>query len=678
MPVETDKEQEYQEETKKVWNPSEAQKARIKFVYDRRSYMVDQRDKSYVHFNDRTLKDFIDDSEKRLNAYVLDKASQGKEEWQANFATRAYANKTKALLAATTKTIPGMRYKAVNDNDQYNHFAADTMRNLVTHSYNQGNPQEELFFLGWSTVGHGTVLSYEGFERQVFTKKRIKSYDFLTGDVEEETIEQASYGEPCSYEISLMNLLIGNFFIRDIQEQPEIIIETFYADRERFEANCGMYKDFDLVKDLSDILPEEHDTYFHSKWSEELGEGKGYLVSRYMNKYRDVYRVVANGVELYNGPMLWIDITRKGFGKKMYPIAKTIYEPFADANFFYGNSLPNSAMGEGDVLNTLYNSSLDKQYRSLVPPLLIGMINKDMLDLEDEVVSGDTKIYVDDINQVKQMEIKGITDSDVKMIDLISRGLDLTTLDPMQEGQAQKYVTARAALGADERARELKGVFFMFMESLWLQKIRLRTPNILLSYSMPKIKKIVGEDGTVKLEEKLRLFNVENAELSDGTKGTLGIEFRTREQMTDRKALRLDVEAEEDRNFSEGMPYEKVILPYDWLEQFSFDIEIIPESLYQNSQALVMAMTLEKVATYAKLFPEYFAQNKEVLFRDLTKAYGDDASKYKLPQPMSFEDEQALALAGGKMGKKSGGSSGGGMVSDMTGNGTNPSNDGVS
>ena len=266
--------------------------------------------------------------------------------------------------------------------------------------------------------------------------------------------------------------------------QPAIAHETYYADKERFEAIFGRYPNFANVKNAGDIKPEEHDTYFRKTWSEACKDGKGYLVTRYMNKYqgrRGTYRIVANGVELYNGPMLWTDITRKNFGRPAYRIAKTIYEPFADGNFFYGNSMPNSAMGEGDTLNTLYNSSLDKQYRSLVPPLLVGMVNKDMLDLEDEVVAGDTKIYVDDIAQVKQLEMRGITDSDVSMINLISRGLDLTTLDPQQEGAAQKYVTARAAVAADERARQLKGIFFMFMESLWLQKVRLRLPNILLT-----------------------------------------------------------------------------------------------------------------------------------------------------------------------------------------------------
>ncbi len=644
-----------------TYAPSDAQKARIKFVLDERADMKEKKDQPYVQFNDRTLIEFVDDSEKRLNAYVLDRASQGKEDWQANFATRAYANKAKALLAATARDIPDMHFKAVNEEDRFDHFAADIAKNLVRHSFYQGNPQEEMFFLAWSVVGKGTVLSCEDIQKTVYQKARIKSFDLLTGDVEEELLEQETYGEPYSYEIQLQDLLIKNFYIRDIQEQPAIIHESYYADRERFDAIFGRYPNAVHVKDLKDIKKEENDTFFHEKWKEACKDGKGFYVMRYMNKWqgrRGLFRIVANGVELYNGPMLWADITRKGMGRPVYPVAKTIYEPFANTDFFYGNSLPNSAMGEGDVLNTLYNTGLDKQYRSMVPPLLIGMVNKDMLDLEDEMVAGDTKIYVDDIAQVKQMELKGITDSDVKMIDLISRGLDLTTLDPQQQGVPAKYVTARAAVAADERARQLKGVFFMFMESLWLQKIRLRLPNVLMTYTMPKLVEIIGEDGTKKLVEKPRMFNVDKAELSDGTMGTLGIKFMPRDDMADRKAVKLDIEAEEQRNYAAGKPFEMVVMTYDRLRKLAMDIEIVPESLWQGSQSTNMAKVSEKVQMINKIFPEYFAENKELLFRDVVKIYDDDPGRYKLPQPMNFTEEKGLELAGAVAGMKPAGGGG--------------------
>ena len=655
------------------YSPSDAQKDRINFVLTEREDMLKKRNQPYVQFNDRTLKEFIDDSEKRMNAYVLPKKAQGKEPWQANFATRAYANKTKALLAAIAKNIPEMEFSAVNQDNQFHHFVADVSKQLVRHSYNQGNPQEEFFFLAWSTACRGTVLSYEGVEQQSFTKKEIKSFDLLTGDVQEEEIEHTSYGEPISYEIPLMNLLIKNFYIRDIQDQPSIIFESYYADKERFDASFGKYPNVKYVKDVSFIKKEEHDTYFHSRWQESAADGKGYVVSRYMNKYNDVYRIIANGVELYNGPMLWTDITCKNFGRKAYPIAKTVYEPFATTDFFYGNSQPNSAMGEGDVLNTLYNTSLDKHYRSMVPPLLIGMVNKDMLDLEDEVVAGDTKIYVDDINQVKQMELKGISDSDVKMIDLISRGLDMTTLDPQQQGVAQKYVTARAAVASDEAAKQLKGVFFMFMESLWLQKIRLRVPNVIIAYTKPRLVEILGEEGEKKLIERFQSFNVKGASLSSGSKGTLGVEFRSQNEIRGNKqGLKTNVEAEEQMNNAAGKPYEKVIMPFGFLDQYAIDVEIIPETIWQSSQSIMMALTIEKIASVQKFFPEYFSPNKEKFFTDLVKAYSDDPTKYELPKPMNFNQEQGLTMAQNMAGKaKGGGGQPSQVVGDITGSDQN-------
>jgi len=71
-------------------------------------------------------------------------------------------------------------------------------------------------------------------------------------------------------------------------------------------------------------------------------------------------------------------------------------------------------------------------------------------------------------------------------------------------------------------------------------------------------------------------------------------------------------------------------------------------------------------------FPEYFTANKELLFSDLAKSYGDDVGRYDLPKTMDFSQEKGLELATGVAGKGRGGSSaGGGLVSDITGTDTN-------
>ena len=662
------------------WDPSPEQIARIEFVYrDEYQDMRLKRNQTYVQFNDRILVDFIDDSDKRLNAYVLPKELQGKEEWQSNFATRAYANKAKALLAATARDIPDMDFKAVTKDDSYDFFAADMCKDLTRYSFQQGNPTVDLFFLGWSLVGRGAVISYEGIEQHQFKKKKIKTFDLLTGDVEFQDVEIKSKGDPVSFEIPLENLLIKNFYIRDIQDQPSLIWWSYYPTKDEFDYEWGKYPNAKYVKEASTIQKDELKTYFHDYWKEAIYDNasKGYLLLRYYNKYQDIYRVVCNGVELYNGPMLWTDIT-KVEALKVYPFAKEIFEPFAGGAFFYGNSMPNSAMGQGDVINSLTNSSVDKNYRAMVPPILIGMVNKDMFDLEDDIVAGDTKIYVDDINQVKQMDIKGISDSDMKMINLISAGFDLTTMDPSQEGQAQQYVTARAAVDADQKAQQLKSAFFMFLESLWLQKTRLRVHNILLTYTKPQYVAVLGKDGEQTFEQKYRTFNIPNTKLSDGKTGTLSIGIAGSRQELHK--MRPGIEAEEAKNKKQGKPFEKIGMMYSYLENFCFQVQVIPATLWQTSEALAMSLTMEKIKAIAGMFPEYFQANKETLFRELLSRYDDGPDGYNFPRPLDLKTQmQSMGQGNGPGGAPPPGggqtpsTGGGGVVSDMTGSDSNNS-----
>jgi len=191
---------------------------------------------------------------------------------------------------------------------------------------------------------------------------------------------------------------------------------------------------------------------------------------------------------------------------------------------------------------------------------------------------------------------------------------------------------------------------------------------------MPRIKKIIGEDGAEKFSDMTRIFNIEKATLSDGTKGTLGIELVPREKMSDKQSIKTDIEAEEERNLSAGKPYEKIVLTYDYLERLSYDIEIISDTLWQSSQSIAMALTIEKVQTMAKIFPEYFAANKELLFRDLIKVYGDSADRYNLGKTMDFAEEKGLELAQGMAGKAGGPESAGGaggLTGDLTGTDSN-------
>ena len=612
----------------KIYTPTPDEKNELNFLYKETEEMIKVRNNTYPQFNNRTLIQFVDDSEKRVQGYVPTREEQGKEEWQSNVFNQSTRNKLKALVAGVASAPPDLRYKAVSLLDGgLDIRRAGVIENLVMHSRNKSNMETEIFWEAWTCATQGTVIKYDGYLKTKYKRKFIKSYDLLTGDMEFEEKEVEVNDECVDVLIPISELFIKSFNIHDIQEQPAIEWIR-YLDFNSIEKEFGQYKNFKYVRDKSraGTYQDETETFFYSKWKDRVDENNDYEVIKYYNRFKDKYCVVINGVLILSAPMLW------GRIDKVYPFSKTIFEPFANKNCFYGNSLPNANMDVQDVINTLYNMSLDKTYRSLNPPLLAGIANKDLLEMENESIGMESTIYVQNIDQVKYQEIPGITTSEMAMIKWVAQGMDLGTVDINQQGIAGRGVTAREIVIANESAKKLKGVFFMFLTDLWIQKTKLRILNILTNYTQPKVEEIVGEDGSKTYKESFRKILVEGSKFPDGSSGTLEIQFATK---ADELPTRKDLDIEEEKFRIQGQKYEKIGILSTYLDKFDYDVQVISESLHQKDSAEAQAVFQEKAKTMAVYFPQLFLANQNVLFDDFAVAYGEDKTRYNLtpPQP---------------------------------------------
>ena len=616
------------EEPKVKYNPSDKKKESIKYVYDDLESMRKLRNQKWKHFNDRSLKDFIDDSQLRRNGFVPTRESQGKESWQSNFFHPITNNKFKAILAAVALDIPQTKVVAQNERLGRDANRADIMKHLIKFSYDQDNKEEQIFFEAWETAEKGTVIVYDGYLKAKQKRKIIKSYDPTTGEIETEEQEVETDNQCVNFIVPLMNLYIKDWTIFDIQKQPSLCwVERMGVDE--FQTEFGKYKNAGYVKTSNQLTDKnEQDVYFKEFWQEREKDVEPIEVIRYFNKGKDDFKIIANGVLLFESPLIL------GKKKKWYPFAKTVFEPFA-TDFFYGNSLPNTLMGEQDVINALFNMSIDKTYKSMVPSLLIGNINKDDFDLEDPNSTIDTKIYVQDIQQVKEIPIKGIDQSDFKMIEMVSRGLDLSSVDSNQQGVAGRGVTAREVVIANENAKKLKGILYMFLTSLWIQKIKLRIMNILVYYTQPKAEKILGENGE-SIIDKYKSFTVDNAELSDGSKGTLGIEIVGSEKELPSQN-EVDIQEETQKKQS-GEKYEKIYITSDYLDDWIYDIKVISDSIYQRESGITQLKIEEKLRVMGLYFPEILMANKEKMAKDMIISYDDDPDDYELnPKQQTVE-----------------------------------------
>ena len=620
----------------KTFTLSKKDQAARQEVYKDIEHMVQERERQWPHFagekGSRTLIQYIDNSDKRLNAYTPSRDAQGKESWQSNFFDPITRNKLKAFVAGVALDVPEIHYRAVNRQGNFSAKRAELIKQLVRHSRLQGNPQLDIFFEAWECAGKGTVVKFDGYLKTKYERKFIKAFDLETGEIETETREAEVDDKPVDWLVPLPEFFIWDFQIFDVQDQPKLAWIQHY-NSEQLEQEFGQYKNFKNIHDAATVkrFRSTTESFFLEAWEHRVAEEDDFEVIRYFNKFEDQYEIWVNGVPVLRAPLLW------GKTQKMYPFSKTILEPFTGYNFFYGKSLPSILEGIQDLDNTIKNTMVDKLYRSMTPPMLVGLENKDLLDVESELVNQDNKIYVPNVNAVKPMPYQGVQQGELAMLEVVARSSDLATIDSTQQGVQGKGVTAREALIADERARQLKGTFFMFLQDLWLQKTRIRIQNILMNYMTPKLEKVVNKQGVEQIRDALTIFNIPDAEFSDGSVGILGVQIARNKG--DRLSIS-DIEAREDTAEQNGLNYKLIAVTSDYLDDWDFDFELVTSTIFNQDRLRKENDIMEKMERMALLFPEWFATNKEKLFKEMVDIYQESIDDYKKPQQQSAPEQQ--------------------------------------
>ena len=617
------------------------EQARVKDIYERVREMIDLRNSPYPEFNDRTLVQYIDDAHKRLNSYAPSRAAQDKDEWQSNVALPTVRDKLKRVIAGYSLNVPDLAVTArrgSGDIDVASIDRGDISKKLITSSYLENeNPIIENFWESWSSGADGTCIKYEGYLRSVVPQKFIKSFDIETGKVEFEEREVVVDDKMISYLMPISEFYISDFYTRDVQDQKAVAWIRYY-DKELFEYEFGKYENAKNVT-VGGLNEDNTTFFFKGQWGKRDRAGKDSVeVIRYYSLIKDEYIIIANGILLLDAPMLW-----RFNGRKVYPFAKSILEPFANAQFFYGKSFPDIMMGQYDMLNTYFNSIMDKGFRALNVPTLIGGMNRDSFDLEDQLLMTDTKIYVEDVNQIRPMPIDQVSQADVSMIELLARGLE-DAVPSMPHMLQNKEATAREVVITEDRMRELKSIYSEMLVDLWRQKFQLRLANILAFYPSPvKVKR--GDE----VVEEYKTFVVENSLLDadTGERGILALQFR---KLTPKEKKEAEIELSAERQAMEmkGVKYRKKILDPEYFDDFIYRISVIPESLHRSSQAKKQASILEELATVSAYFPQIFVVNQEQYFEDLADAYDRDP-QVALAKFKEFQEAQQQAMLQGGM-----------------------------
>lgn len=598
-------------------------------VYKHISDMIELKDKPMPHFQTgpngpRSWNTYVDDSEMILNGYTPSKDDNGKEEWQSNLMDNITLAKMRAIAAGVGLKTPDMSFTATSKKGIRSAVRAEIFKNIVKTSYNNENPTLSTFNQVWHMMAHGVVFEYEGYKTGGCMQEVIDSFDSVTGKVKSHMEYRKMNGKPFSVLIGPQEFLWWTFKVRDIQDQPRLAWIQHFTKRE-LETEFSKYPNYKFVKDKAEVarFPELTDSkYGVQEWKDRVGDTDDYEVIRYYSKADEGqegkygYEIWINGVPLLQSPLLW------GDKEKKYPFVKQIANPFANTNFFVGMSFPGILESYQDGKNAVLNTLIDKLYRAVDPLKLVGLQNRDLFDIESEVVSHNNTIYVPDINAVKFLEHPSVNAGELQMLQILDRGIESESIDKSQQGiSSATQKTATQIQTEDARAREIKGSLFMFLEDLWLQKVRLRT-NVLLSHYL--------KDKAAQETIKDKIITVKDYSFGDGKRGTLDIYVA--KNKTDRLSQE-EIQSREQAMEAQGLAYKLISMDVDFLNDWEYDMTIAPKSFQKEDAKMQEDELMAEIQQVTTLFPEFFVANKDKYLRDLLTVHGKHMDEFTPPQP---------------------------------------------
>lgn len=575
----------------------------------------------------RSWIQMLDDGEALVNIFTPSREQSGKHEWQsnANVGGAEVRAKMRAVAAGVGLKVPDMAFEAIDGNGIRSAKRAEIFKNIVKQTYSYGSPALNAFLETWQMLGHGVVFEYEGYKTGGAMQDVVDGFDSLTGEVKTHKEYVKMDGKPFNILINPQEFYWWTFFCRDVQDQPRVAWVQSYTKRE-IELEFSKYKNYKFIKDKAQANKhlQQQDSAFFKKWAERNKEKEtSYEVVRMFSKEDDSgdgklkgYELWVDGVPMLRSPLLW------GGKEKVYPFVKTVPEYFANSNFFVGMPFPVMLEGYADNKNMLLNSLVDKVARGLDPLKLVGLQNRDLLDVESEIHSADSTIYVPDVNAVKFMEHPPIAQGELALLQMLDRGIELISIDRAQQGQTTAGTkTAREVMIADQRAQELKGNLYLSLEDLWYQKTRLRN-NIILSHYL--------KDKAAADTIKGQIISIKDYTFGDNTRGTLDIHV----YKTKGKALsQQEIEAREQAMQQQGINYKLISMPLSYLDDWEMDFTVVSATLRARDKAVKEDELMGEIQALATLNPGFVAANTDKYTAEILELHGHHMEEYQPAQP---------------------------------------------
>jgi len=584
-------------------------------------------------FNDRSLQSEVDVNQRAFNSYVPPKSEDPDESWRAQTVRPVTRNKLISIAAHVTATILYPAIFAQNDQDDEDKDAADVMRDLVEWNIDNSDYKRTFINAVISALVDPAVIVKAEFAEVYRTIKEIK--DSGKWD-KKKVIDEVLSGFQINV-VPCKELLISNIYEPSIQKQ-RFVIRNRYVDYDESKETWGSYENWQYVKPGVITSFDPITRGFYDVIDTDM---RGYLVNEctYYNRYEDLELTFINGILMCDP-----DQPNKRLDK-MYPFAKSGYEPINNGMFFYYKSAANKLGSDQDIVDTLYNMILDGSFLALMPPMAIYGSE----EINSSVIApGSTTSFRDPNSKMENIGPKSDLRAGMEAITMVQQSMSESSQDNLRAGNTQGGGdrTAREVMLLEKNAAIALGLFGKMIGFLVEDIGELMKGDILQHMTVAQVSEITGET-------KYRSFIVPD-KMVDGRTTTKKIEFMNPAEAPDISSPESYMEESFKLLEKEGGPDSKKKIYKVDPEKFrklKYMVRVDVDELTPKSKALDRALNLE---LYDRAIANPIA-DQEAIFRDfLISPYKPgDVDKYiKKVQPnpaagMNGPDGSANPLTNG-------------------------------
>jgi len=528
------------------------------------------QNQSWREFNDLSLLDRQSEDQKAFNAYLPPKDTSDDEYWKAQTIRPVTRNKVIAIAARITSVLIAPHVFAQNKDDEEDRDAARVMEDIMEWA-NDHSDYVEVFMNAVIAMLVNPAACVEVKYQEV--KRTMKEVQANGTWKEKEVIDEEESGFK-NFNVPIDEILLGNMYVQDIQKQP-FVIRDRNIDYSAAKMLYGHLENFQYVKagvkavfcQETGSFYEEQDLSLHDRLVNEV---------TYWNRYEDVELKYINGIPITKPDQ---PLPRKD---KKLPLIWGGYEPIDEGQFACFKSLVFKLAPEQEVIDEMYNMTLDGRFLEIMPPSAI--YGEEMVDTS-VIVPGGVTAFSDPNTKLEVFRPSGDSSRGFDAIERIEQSMAEGSSSSMSAGVAQTANrTAFEIATVEENARIQLGLFGKALSRFVKNWGELRVGDIVQHLSVADATKISTGDA---LSYKTLL--VEKKDNKETTK----IEFRSdlpEEPETEEENLIRELELLE-RSKRTGQKIFQVNPKL--FRELKYKVRVASDVLFQPTGAIMRALNLE-------------------------------------------------------------------------------------